>query len=191
MKKYVNGEYIEMTEEEIREIEEAKKQVDKEMVLVEKYKTLADITLDENSGGVTIIRHNIENVLKYTELQLFVDMPLKEQMDGVYYYARVNDVGYSVSIPLLTSRNTSAISEETIVRARSESKILCVGDTVTTYTKFTNFTKELNFDSTIALTSMINESKLSDKDYQFRLELTHNKNVEFPIGTKIRLLARE
>lgn len=51
MKKYVNGEYIEMTEEEIREIEEAKKQVDKEMVLVEKYKTLADITLDENSGG--------------------------------------------------------------------------------------------------------------------------------------------
>lgn len=51
MKKYVNGEYIEMTEEEIREIEEAKKQVDKEMVLVEKYKTLADVTLDENSGG--------------------------------------------------------------------------------------------------------------------------------------------
>lgn len=30
MKKYVNGEYIEMTEEEIREIEEAKKQADAE-----------------------------------------------------------------------------------------------------------------------------------------------------------------
>lgn len=118
-------------------------------------------------------------------------MPLKEQMDGVFYYARVNDVGYSVSIPLLMSRNTSVISEETIVRARSESKILCVGDTATTYTKFTNFTKELNFNSTIALTSMINESKLSDKDYQFRLELSNSKNVEYPIGTKIRLLARE
>lgn len=50
MKKYVNGEYIEMTEEEIREIEEAKKQVEKEMRQTEAYKTLADITLDENSG---------------------------------------------------------------------------------------------------------------------------------------------
>lgn len=191
MKKYVNGEYIEMTEEEIREIEEAKKQVDKEMIQVEKYKTLADITLDENSGVVTTIRHSIENVLKYTELQLFVDMPLKEQMDGVFYYSSVDTTDYSIRIPLLMSRNTSVISEETIVRARSESKILCVGDTVTTYTKFTNFTKELNFNSTIALTSMINENKLSDKDYQFRLELSNSKNVEFPIGTKIRLLARE
>lgn len=140
---------------------------------------------------VTTIRHSIENVLKYTELQLFVDMPLKEQMDGVLYYSSVDTTDYSIRIPILMSRNTSVISEETIVRARSESKILCVGDTVTTYTKFTNFTKELNFSSTIALTSMINENKLSDKDYQFRLELSNSKNVEFPIGTKIRLLARE
>lgn len=51
MKKYVNGEYIEMTEEEIREIEEAKKQVEKEMIQAEAYKTLANITIDENSGG--------------------------------------------------------------------------------------------------------------------------------------------
>lgn len=51
MKKYVNGEYIEMTEEEIQETEEAKKQADKEMVQIEAYKTLADITVDEDSGG--------------------------------------------------------------------------------------------------------------------------------------------
>lgn len=52
MKKYVNGEYIEMTEEEIREIKEAKKQVDKEMVQIEKYKTLADITIDAGGGNI-------------------------------------------------------------------------------------------------------------------------------------------
>lgn len=191
MKKYVNGEYIEMTEEEIREIEEAKKQVEKEMRQTEAYKTLADITLDENSGVVTIIRHSIENVLKYTELQLFVDMPLAEQVDGVFYYARISDTVYAVNIPLLMSRNQSVISGETMVRARSESKILCFDGVVTAYTKFINFTKEEMFNSAISTSSMISESKLEDKDYQFRLELSNSKNIEFPIGTKIRLLARE
>lgn len=137
------------------------------------------------------MRHSIENVLKYTELQLFVDMPLTEQVDDVYYYARINDTDYAVAIPLLMSRNTSVISGETMVRARSEAKIICLDDVITTYTSFTNFTKELFLSSTGSLISMINESKLEDKDYQFRLELSNSKNIEFPIGTKIRLLARE
>lgn len=120
--------------------------------------------------GATLIRHSIENVLKYTELQLFVDMPIQEQMDGIFFYGTVDSTDYAIRIPLLMSRNTSTISEETIVRARSESKILCVDDVVTAYTKFTNFTKETFLNSTNTLTSMINESKLSNTDYSFRLE---------------------
>lgn len=192
MKKYVNGEYIEMTEEEIREIEEAKKQVDKEMVQIEKYKTLADITID--AGGVTSIRHSIESILKYTELQLFAEMPVTpdtESLTGVFFYGVAEATDYSLQVPLLMARNISAIPEEVILRARSESKLVCVDGVLTSYTKFTNFSKELFLNSTTALTSMINENKILDKDYSFRFELTTNKQIELPIGTRIRLLARE
>lgn len=142
-------------------------------------------------GGATIIRHSIENVLKYTELQLFVDMPCVDSLSGIKIMSRIIDESDSVEISLLQSQILSSLDATKILRACALTKLVIFENNLLVHTIFRDLTTYTSYNSNSYSRSMTDESKLSDKDYQFRLELSNSKNIEFPIGTKIRLLARE